>query len=78
MDFLRRCNWGRWCIRGDYVSTTYFGLKPGQKPKITKGTENYCDVVRVDVQTNLVVPEKEPRTPDSYRLRLDPAHAREL
>ena len=64
-----------WCIRGDYVSTAHIGLK---KIKTTKGTKNYCDVVRVDVRTNLVIPEEELRTPESYRLRLDPAHALEL
>lgn len=69
---------GHWCIRGEYVSTRYFGLKRGQKPQITKGTENYCDAQRVDVQTKVAVPRAEKRSPETYRLQLDLTRGMEL
>ncbi|HKV05548.1 MAG TPA: hypothetical protein VJO53_10630 [Candidatus Acidoferrales bacterium] len=62
---------GRWCIRGDYVHTTSFGLKPSQKPQVTKGKKDYCDVMRVDARTEQAIPRAEQRNPETYRLQLD-------
>ena len=58
---------GQWCIRGEYISKTYFGVK---KPKTARGRTDYCDAQRLDARTNLPVPQAEQRAPETYRLQL--------
>ena len=58
---------GHWCIQGEYVSKSYFGLK---KPKTTRGRTDYHDAERLDAHTNLPIPQAEQRGPQTYRLQL--------
>jgi hypothetical protein len=64
-------NDGRWCIRGEYVSKRYIGLKPGQQPETEKRTTDFCDVQRLDARTKVAIPQGEQRNPETYVLQLN-------